>query len=279
MMGFVGIYGWAIFAAVAMSAALSLVGAQLAARDRAMQTLCVGQGATLGVLLGLGSLMMAGAPDAIIHIGPLLTALIFSVVTYVLSNRVTKAHQSSKNSFFCGIFSVLLALGYLICALFPPLENHMTQVFFGDLATLSDKESMVAISFGLATTLFFAYNWRAISYQSFQLTVFGKSFKDYHPRLLKEFDLLTIMVLSFSVQYLGFLFTIAALFLPTVLGKLSRNKHLAYHLVSCGVLATVSSLIGFILSLYFSRLPTVPTIIIVMCVNSTLLNYLAPSRR
>ncbi len=264
MFALLQIYAVAVGAGVIMAPTLSLLGAQLAARDKAMQTLCVGQGATLGVLLGLGTLKILDAPDLAIHLGPFVTAVLCSIGTYLFSDRITKKHQSSKNTFFTAIFATLLGSGYLVCAIFPPLENHMTQVFFGDLATLSNWESVLAMVIGIVSMMILTLWWRSISYESFRLAVFGGSHKKGKSRVSVGFEILAILLLSFSVQFLGFLFTISALFLPTVLAKLSANRHLKQHLISIALLSSVASAVGFVLSLQYSRLPTVPMILLVM---------------
>ena len=54
MQALLSIYAWTIAASTILGSALALLGVQLAARDRAMQTMCIGQGAMLGVLVGIG---------------------------------------------------------------------------------------------------------------------------------------------------------------------------------------------------------------------------------
>jgi len=266
MLTLLSIYKWALLAGMVIAPALALIGGQLAARDQAMQTLCVGQGATLGVLLGLGFLMMGGASESVLAVGPFFTAGAFSVLTYLATERTIRKRQASKNTVYSSVFAVLLALGYLVCAVFPPLENHMSHVFFGDLATLTNNESGVTIFLGAMALLLFAKSWRFISRQSFHHAVFGEE-----PSAAEGiFPWLLVAALSFCVQYLGFLFTMACLFLPTTLACRIRGRGIRFHFLYSGLLSAASALIGFLLSLHFSRLPTVPTIVVVMVVLGTL---------
>lgn len=260
------IYKWAILAGMAMAPALALIGGQLAARDQAMQTLCVGQGATLGVLLGLGILKMAEAGTSAEAIGPFFTAGIFSVLTYLATERTIRKRQASKNTVYSSVFAVLLALGYLVCAVFPPLENHMSQVFFGDLATLSNGEAGVTVFLGGLALLLFTKSWRLITRQSFHHAVFGRE-----PSAMEGvFPWLLVAALSFCVQYLGFLYTMACLFLPTTIASRIRGRGIRFHFVFSSLLGALSALVGFLLSLRYSQLPTVPLIVIAMVVFGTL---------
>ncbi len=250
------IYIWTILAGALMGPALSLLGTQIAARDKSMQTLCVGQGATLGVLLGMG-LLGEG-------LWPFATAVIFSWLTYFLGEKLARRFLSSKNTFFSSLFAVLLGLGYLVCAIFPSLENHMTHIFFGDLATLSDLNSRISILIALVIFLVFARYWRVISFESFEIAVFGRTSTVGKWLGFSPFDFLAIFTLTFSVQFLGYLFTIACLFLPTVILKFSRKQNLIRHLLLSSAISVVSIVIGFLWSLENTRMPTVPSIILVM---------------
>lgn len=274
MIEFFLLYQWALLAALAMAPALALVGCHLAARDKAMQTLCIGQGASLGVLLGLGILKMIGAKEALESLGPVITAVLFSTLTFYLGEYIVSHRQSSKNTFYSAIFASLLGLSYLVCSLFPPLENHMTQIFFGDLATLSDRESVISILLGAFVILFMVRFWKPISRQSFFQAIFGERFAIQHAREFQTaFNLLSLVLLSYSVQFLGFLFTVSCLFLPTTLMCGVTHRSLIRHYWAVGFLASVCAGIGFALSLTFTRMPTVPTIGAIMVVSGLLLIF------
>jgi len=264
------LYKWALLCGVLLAPTLALVGCHLAARDKAMQTLCVSQGASLGVLLAMGVLESFEAGPAALMAGPFAAAAVFAALTYVGGERLVAQRQASKTTFFTSVFASLLALGYLVSALFPHLEGHMSQIFFGDVSTLSDGEAVVGSALGLGGLFFLWAYWREVSSQSFSFAIFGELVflrgRRPGPRV---FSALALLLLVFSVQVMGFLFTVGCLFLPTALGKILANHGIRSHLVFAAVAASVSTLTGFLVSLRFSRLPTVPTIVVTLLALGT----------
>jgi ABC-type Mn2+/Zn2+ transport system permease subunit len=252
-----------------LAAGLALLGTQVAARDRAMQTLCMGQGAMLGVLLGLGL--------AIHPLLPLFTALVSAILTFVVSEFLVARRMASSNTHFSSLFAVLLAGGYLISALFPALENHMAQKYFGDLATLSTEESYWVLILGLALLFLMSLFHRRFTCESFEKSITGKVHQGRVP--FSSFDLITLVTLCFCVQTVGYLFTIACLFIPTAVASRQLTAGLRRHLWFCAITAFTASGAGFYLSLESTRLPTVPTIIAIMLLVSLLLSPLFAGRR
>lgn len=263
------IYGWTIAASMILAAGLALLGMQLAARDRAMQTLCMGQGAMLGVLLGLGL--------AVHPLLPLASALVSAALTFAASEFLVARRMASSNTHFASLFAVLLAGGYLISALFPALENHMAQKYFGDLATLSTEESYWVLVLGLLLCVLMSLFQRRFTCESFEKSIIGSERSGRAS--FSTFDLITLVTLCFCVQTVGYLFTIACLFIPTAVASRQLAAGLQRHLWFCAVTAFVASGAGFFLSLESTRLPTVPTIIAVMLGMSLLLSLLFAGRR
>lgn len=254
------IYGWTIAASMFLAAGLALMGSQLAARDRAMQTLCMGQGAMLGVLLGLGL--------AVHPLFPLLSALISAALTFGISEFLVARRMASSNTHFSSLFAVLLAGGYMISALFPALENHMAQKYFGDLATLSTVESYWGLIGGLFLLLTMIRFQRRFTCESFEKAISAGHLSRRMP--FSSFDIIALVTLCFSVQTVGYLFTIACLFIPTSIASRQLAAGLRRHLLFCGLTAFVAAGAGFLLSLHSSQLPTVPTIIVAMLLISSL---------
>lgn len=268
-MSLFGLYFWTIVAGVVAAPALALLGVQLATRDRAMQTLCVGQGAMVGVLAAIGLFHhLEGSLWG--TFAPFLSAILLSGGTFLLTDALVAKKVASKNTVFAFVFALLLSVGHLCSSLFPGLESHMAQVYFGDLATLTTSDSQVtAIASLICLAILIAY-YRTMSNYSFESAVFGSLISVKNARRSElAFRALSLIMLSFSVQFVGFLFTIAMLFLPTAILNFSKIKGLARHLVWGGVLSAVSAGIGFYISLTYTRLPTVPTIVIVLSVLSS----------
>ncbi len=255
------IYGWTIVASVFLAAGLALLGCQLAARDRAMQTLCMGQGAMLGVLLGLGIVQTLLHDEPLATFLPLILALVVAALTFVLSERLVAHRMASSNTHFASLFALLLAGGYLVSALFPALENHMAQKYFGDLATISSGESYAGIAVGILLVGLMALCSRSFTQASFEKAITGEVVVSSRWLRLSRFDLLSLVVLCFCVQTVGYLFTIACLFIPTAIASRTLAAGLNRHLSFCAIVAAFATGLGFCLSLNSNILPTVPTII------------------
>jgi hypothetical protein len=150
-----------------------------------------------------------------------------------------------------------------VSALFPALENHMTQVYFGDLATLTTFDAKLTLGISGIACLASVLLWKGLARQSFELATFGEGF--LNRVALREralFSLGALTLVCFSVQLVGFLFTVAALFLPTTLLTFLGRGGLRLHLGLCALLAGAGALSGFLLSLHYTRLPTVPSIVL-----------------
>lgn len=263
MMELIRVYAWSIPAGIALAVALSQLGAHLAARDRAMQTLCVSQGALLGVLLALGFASRGEHSDPASHAVPFALSFLFSGGTFLLTDRLARTRDVSRNTVFAAVFAVLLASGYLVSALFPALENHMTQVYFGDLATLTTFDAKLTLGIGLGTIAVALLFWRALARQSFELATFGEGFLNRVARRERAlFSLAALSLVCFSVQLVGFLFTVTALFLPTTLLTFLGRGGLRLHLGLSALLAGTGAGAGFLLSLRYTQLPTVPSIVL-----------------
>ena len=230
-----------------------------------MQTLCVGQGATFGVLFGLGLGPWVGSwfgswfsSDIL----PFVLAILAAVAAFDISNRMVRVRSASKNTYFSFLFTVLVGLSYLVSALFPSLETHMSHIFFGDLATLSNFHSGLSLVLSL---IGFILMWKfrfPFTNQAFENSVFGWNEKGHAGRRL--FQTLSFIAICYGVQFTGFLFTMGCLFIPTSIMSYSSLRGLDRHLLGAALLASISTAVGFVLSLAFSQLPTVPTIIVVM---------------
>lgn len=265
-MNLFGLYFWTIIAGVIAAPALSLLGVQLATRDRAMQTLCVGQGAMVGVLAAIGLFHhLEGSVWG--TLAPFLSAILLSGGTFLFTDSLVAKKVASKNTVFAFVFALLLSVGHLCSSLFPGLESHMAQVYFGDLATLTTTDSQITAIASLICLAILAVYYRTMSNYSFESAVFGSLISVRNARQSElAFRALSLIMLSFSVQFVGFLFTISMLFLPTAILNFSRIKGLARHLVLGVALSAVSAGTGFFISLKYTRLPTVPSIVIVLSV-------------
>ncbi len=252
------LYRWTLPAGAVFAVALAWLGAQLAARDRAMQTVCVNQGAMLGVLLAMGLEGGLAHDDPQSHVLPFALSFALSAATFAGTDQLARGRGVSKNTLFAAVFAVLLATGHFVSALFPALETHLSQVYFGDLATLTETDAQLTLAFGMAAAAALHLGRRRFAHRSFEHTLFGAwAGRD---RTDAAFLALAIVLLCFGVQFLGFLFTTAMLFLPTVIAGYGGRRGLAPHLRRTALVALGGALGGFLLSLRFTRLPTVPAV-------------------
>lgn len=261
-MSLIGLYIWTVLAAVVAAPTLSTLGIHLATRGTAMQTLCVSQAAMVGVLLGVG--WFTGSQFELLNtVGPFLMGLGVSGGTFFGMQELTKKHEGSQTTVFLCVFALLVAIANLISAVFPSLENHLAQIYFGDLATLSKLNSQLLLFASLGLAIMLAIFHRPFMAMSFETALFGSLYNTQPNRKTAFlFQTITLATLCLCVQFVGFLFTLVALFLPTLLAKSPERFGLRKHVVTTCVLSTLGTLVGFCLSLEFSNLPTVPTIAI-----------------
>jgi ABC-type Mn2+/Zn2+ transport system permease subunit len=251
------IYGLPIIASGLFAACLAVVGAQIAARDRSMQTLCLSQGALLGVLLAIGLLTGVFHEHDPGLVWPFMGAFLGAASAFFLSERIVSSVESSRNSYFASLFSCLLATGYFVTAIFPGLEMHMSQKYFGDLAVITDEIAWVTIFMAVVSGAILVTTSRRLTRATFFETALGSpgSITGHQLPLL----VFTLGLIAFSTQIMGLLFTVTALFVPTtVLAKVSGGYKV--HLVACALIGFSASALGFVLSLAGAQLPTVPVV-------------------
>ena len=186
MFAILNLYLLSILAGAFAAAALALLGCHLATRDKAMQTICISQGAMLGVLLGLGWFGHEETTNAAfhLHLGPNSIGVMISAGVFCLSELWQSTEISSPNAMFTSLFMVLLSLSYLVSSLFPSLESHLAQVYFGDLATLCNADAITTGVFSAACFILFVSRSRRISKQSFDCASIGKTCAHVKDRIL-----------------------------------------------------------------------------------------------
>ena len=133
------IFLWPFLASLTMGLLLNLLGIQLASRDKTVQSLVMSQGALLGVLVGIAFSL----EDA--ELFPFFSSVLGTAILFILSERITESFASNKTAILVVIYTFLLAMGSILTALLPGVEVHLSQKFFGNLATLSDAQAKFAI--------------------------------------------------------------------------------------------------------------------------------------
>lgn len=273
MLDLFAIYWVAIVASVLMASGLAMLGAQLAARDRTMQTMCFSQGAMLGVLLGIGLSQVFAFGDGASAVLPLIFAGAAAFATFILTELLIVRQSVSSNTQFTAVFALLLSAGYLVSALFPALENHVTQKYFGDLATIGEGESWFGAAIGLGLILISVRFLRVITRDSFRAAIMGQSFLTSSS--VGAFSCLSLFTICFSVQVMGFLFTVASLFIATAILSSGSRLGLHRHVILVTSVNAIGAFGGFSISLWSSQLPTVPCIVLAMGLLAVGCRYLS----
>lgn len=248
------IYKWSIPASVLMAAALSLVGAQWTAREKSAQIFVLGQGSSLGIVLGLVCNILLGTD---FHWLSLLLGLTLGWLTLVLSDMAIEK-KSDRNHIYLTLFVFFLALTYLMTALTPSLESHMASAYFGDLAVMSDSTGKISLAAALLFTGFVLKNWRDLTRISFELVNHSWIHRSWKNRL---FDVGTLLLTTLAIQGMGYLFTIGSLFIATSFAS-QRSRNLKIYTFKILLISTVGCLLGFSFSLLSTNLPTVPCVLI-----------------
>ncbi len=276
---FLILYKWSWAAAVFGGAALALVGSHMAARNQAVQTLVISQGASLGVVIALAFTHAHGQDsESAIAFWPSLIGLTMAGAAYLFCEWAIPQRWPSRNTYFVGIFALTLATTYLIISLVPSLETHMAASFFGDISVASDGEARLIALIGLLSGSFVFYKWNAIVKWSFEQVIFRSFHASRRDRSIQYgFLAATLITITACVQFLGLLFTLSCLFLPAmVLSRTQQNlRGLATKLVVSSALGVT---LGLGLSLWQGRLPTSPTLTLSLLLTSLALGLLVRSR-
>lgn len=266
----VALYQFTILAGVVTAVALAWTGIFLATQGRSAQTLCVSQGASLGVLMGMQAVCTFQGDEALVSSPwPALAGILTAALIYVILDRFTK-RAPVRNVVYIALFAFLWALSPLLAGLFPRIDDHLTQVYFGDLVTLSDRNTWLALGIASAQGLYLILTHKPLTRLSFDIALTGSNVfpasalsKTYQ---LRGFQVLSLVLVCFSVQFLGLLFTLGALFLPTVILSRPARPGLLRHTLTALLCSTLGALLGFVLSLLSGKLSTVPTVIVVTAI-------------
>ncbi len=261
------IYKWTLVMGLLSSAALSLIGAQMAARNQALQSLVMSQAAHFGVVLALGVQALtpfhSGHES---HFMPLFAGLCLAGLLSLGLERLVRTRREGRNAVYVSGFIILTALSQLTISLSPQLDTHSTALYFGDLTLTSDKEAIALGVMSFIIVLFVLLKWTALSKRSFQIAVLGPtplSKSEGQTQIL--FFLATLTLITISMKMLGQVFTIGSLFIPILFVSLTKRhiRRLPAVLMS---LSALGNLLGFTISAAHGSLPTTSTMIISICV-------------
>lgn len=247
------IYKWAILASATMSATLAMIGAHWTARGKATQIFVLGQGSSLGVVLGLALNVLF---DMDVHGLNLAMGFALGGATLFLSDHFL-SKRADRSFAYLTMFIGFLSLTYIITSLIPALESHMAASYFGDIAVMSNTAAYFVFLLGVMGFIGLTKHWRSLTRASFEVanqSLIHRTWQGWF------FDLSTIALTTVAVQNLGYLFTTGSLFVATTFAS-SHSKGVANYRNRLCLIAVTGSVIGFLGSLLSSEIPTAPAMI------------------
>lgn len=259
MSALLALYWHTILAAMCMSGALAIAGAFLLTRQAGVQTLAMSQGAGFGVSLGLLFSLLVAPDQHLEHTAfPLLLGVVASTLSFVLTEGLAR-RSHSPTGIYLASFALLWGCSQSLIGFFPVVESHATALYFGDVVTLTRGESFFFVALGGAALGYLTLSRKQQSERAFVGSILEEPFRFSHPVDL-GFYCCTLLLLCASVQMLGLLFTLSALFLPTAIFTYSARVGAGEHLLKTTLSAVLAAGTGFFLSLWEPRLLTTPTI-------------------
>lgn len=248
------IYKWSLPSSVWMAAVLALIGSQWSAREKSAQIFVLGQGASLGIVLGLVINILLGTD---FHGISLVAGLSLGWVTLLLMDQLIQT-KSDRNHIYLTLFVFFLSLTYLVSYLTPALESHIAASYFGDLAVMSDTGAQLCLLTAVVFGIFVLKFWRSLSLASFQMVNHSYIHRTWQNRV---FDVGTLLLTTMAIQSMGYLFTIGSLFIATSFTS-TRSRNLQSYLIRMLVISLGGTALGFAISLISTNLPTVPCVLL-----------------
>lgn len=261
MMQMIGLYKGVFLLVLVAGLVMPLVGSHLPARNQVVRSLMVTQLATLGLLMGMLISNLAHMPHWMSEV--LVPLSVATALTFFILKVMERTFfQLNEGTYMCGYF-IFLALSFVVCSLFPGLELHHTQMFFGDVVTISGLSLWGSLSYmiiALVILFFYQKDWVLHSVDQ-QLLGDCYTCTKSHDRFA-FFSLMTIIVGLFS---LGQMFTLGTMLLAPIFLK-GQARGLRSFLILISVLTSTAMISGLGLSLFWTKLSTVPLMILILAI-------------
>jgi len=254
------------FVVVALSSALLFViGTHLIPRQEAVAVFTFSKLALVGHLVG----------SLLIHEQYHIYLYFFSLVFYIggkeLFLHYTK-RKDKKTSLFIGLYIIFWSISNLLVSYFPGLDSHMTAGVFGDVVTSTFNENVIIICSALAFGLFYFSKRKSFHFDTLEISLFKTA------KFNKTHEVIMSFILVLFLFKLGIIFTLGYLLIPSILlvSKMGSQRNL---LIIGSIFSALSSSLGLFLSLYFSRLSTVPTQIVLLVIITAGFSLVLPKRQ
>lgn len=272
MVELLGLYKWTLLGAIFAAPTLALIGAQVLARGWATRAIIVSQASSTGVILGLATLSVLssmpgfGSLDGLFRFAGVLTiSILVSIAVGLLlvssdqaDLRQEGSSDPSRPALLFSIYIGLIALGSFTASFSPHLELSRAASFVGDISTASDIEARLTLAISLGLLGWMWLRWRSLTFGSFAHAVL---FRKVAPAQTWVFSLISMVAIAIAMPSMGLVFVVGSLFAPVAaVGK--RNSNLERFRQDVVLTAAFGALMGFVVSLSWTALPTAPAILV-----------------
>ncbi len=270
MMELLGLYQNLFPLLILSSILLGFVGFHLAPRAQGIKTLMLTQLSLFGVMIGFL------IRDGLHSIGPFFYYLIpyMSGVLLALGfgQLIERQKKTRGEIFYLIFFLIAQAACQILQSLFPGLESHYSQIYQGDIVTISGLELGISTALMASAAVFYAFFHRLYLKRSFERELFGS--ESGVGKGHDHFEIFSVCLIVLSLSSIGTLYTMSFLLIPSLLISL-QTQGLRQSLIMIAICTFISAPAGFSLSLAFDRLSTVPAMIFFLVFSCLLLPYLA----
>jgi zinc transport system permease protein len=194
-------------------------------------------------------------------LNPLLTAMLFSVLSAFGVEWVSRSGQVREDSAIAGVWSLGMALGVIFIFLTPGYAPNLSAYLFGNILTVSSADIYWMAGLSLALVLAFSLLYREIVY-----VAFDKEFALTQGLPVRMIEYLMMMFIAvtivLSIRLVGIMLLMSMLTLPQMIVNLftSNFRRIIWGSIFIGFIACVA---GLILS-YYLNVPSGAFIILVL---------------
>lgn len=194
-------------------------------------------------------------------INPILGASIFSILTAIGLESLTKGKVLREDSAIGMLWSIGMAIGIFFVFLTPGYAPNLMSYLFGNILTISMVDIQLLLALAVVVTLFFSVFYSPILFISFdqdyaQTQHVPAKFISY---MLK---ILVALAIVFSIRAIGIILLISLLTIPANIANLFTKRFNRIITLS-GIISFLSITFGIILS-YRLNVPSGATIIIAL---------------
>jgi zinc transport system permease protein len=196
-------------------------------------------------------------------INPLLTALVFAILSSLGVEWVSRSKQVREDSAIAGVWSLGMAIGVIFIFLTPGYAPNLSAYLFGNILTVSTADLCGMASLALSLSILFALFSKEIIYISFdkEFALTQRLPVQWTERLMMTFIAITIVM---TIRLAGIMLLMSMLTLPQMIVNLytSHFGKIIWGSIAVGFLACS---LGLLLS-YFLNVPSGAFIILILVV-------------